>query len=164
MKRQIRSRKLLASYAIVIILAVIAATVDLAGERPSNLGTQNGKLAPCPASPNCVSSQAENLSQSIPPLLYNGTTAEAVRRLKEIVQSMNGTRVVTENANYIHVEFTVPILGFVDDVEFYFDETEHTIHMRSASRTGYWDLGVNRRRLETVARKWAASSGNQEQS
>jgi uncharacterized protein (DUF1499 family) len=146
------------SYAIVIILAVTAAIVDLEGERPNNLGTKNGKLSDCPASPNCISSQAENPSQSITPLTYTGTTAEAARVLREIVGSMNGATIVTEKANYLHVEFKIAILGFVDDVEFYFDEEDHKIQMRSASRTGNWDLGVNRRRLEALTRRWVARS------
>ena len=75
---------------------------------------------------------------------------EAKQRLREIVGSLPRTRLVEEDEVYLHYEFTSLVLRFVDDVEFLFDDETKTIHFRSASRTGYSDFGVNRRRMEEI--------------
>ena len=84
------------------------------------------------------------------PFHYQMSKAEAKQALKEIVRSLPRTRLVEENETYLHYEFTSLLLRFVDDVEFVFDDGTKTIHFRSASRTGYSDLGVNRRRMEEI--------------
>jgi len=120
------------------------------GESPlSNLGVRGNRLAPCPSSPNCVSSQSDEEKHRIDPLRYTSTPAAAWDRLKTVVRGMDRTTPVRETADYLHVEFRT-LLGFVDDVEFYLDERERVIHLRSASRMGYWDLGVNRKRMESI--------------
>jgi uncharacterized protein (DUF1499 family) len=70
--------------------------------------------------------------------------------LKEIVRSLPRTKLVGEDESYLHYEFTSLLFRFVDDVEFLFDDDTKTVHFRSASRTGYGDLGVNRKRMEQV--------------
>ena len=107
-------------------------------------------LAPCPSSPNCVSTQAQDEGHTIAPILYRKSRAEAKEALKEIVHSLPRTKLVEEDESYLHYEFTSLLLRFVDDVEFLFDDESKTIHFRSASRTGYGDLGVNRSRMEQV--------------
>ena len=107
-------------------------------------------LAPCPSSPNCVSTQATDQSHQIMPYRYRHNLATAKDTLKTIVNRLPRTRLVEENDGYLHYEFTSLLLRFVDDVEFVFDEATKTIHFRSASRTGYSDLGVNRRRMEDI--------------
>jgi uncharacterized protein (DUF1499 family) len=72
-----------------------------------------------------------------------------MERLKKVVRGMKRTTVVRETQDYIHVEFRT-FLGFVDDAEFFLDGSQKVIHPRSASRVGYWDLGVNRRRMESI--------------
>ena len=124
-----------------------------AGKRPDNLGVRNGKLTPCPNTPNCVNSQSSDTEHSIEPLTYNSTTAEAMADLKSAIQAMKKTKIITENKNYLYAEFTSAIMGFVDDVEFYLDEDAKLIHVRSASRLGQSDLGVNRKRIETIRTK-----------
>ena len=124
-----------------------------AGKRPDNLGVRNGKLTPCPNTPNCVISQSSDTEHSIEPLTYNSTTAEAMADLKSAIQAMKKTKIITENKNYLYAEFTSAIMGFVDDVEFYLDEGAKVIHVRSASRLGQSDLGVNRKRIETIRTK-----------
>jgi uncharacterized protein (DUF1499 family) len=119
------------------------------GTRPSNLGVKDNQLSPCPSSPNCVSSQSEDEKHKIDPIIFNSTPAEALERLKKVVQGMKRTTLVRETPDYLHVEFRT-LLGFVDDVEFYLDESQNVIHLRSASRIGYWDLGVNRKRMESI--------------
>lgn len=124
-----------------------------AGKRPNNLGVRDGKLLPCPNTPNCVCSQSSDAQHSIEPLTYNSTPSEAMAELKTAIQAMKRTKIITENKNYLYAEFTIPIIGFVDDVEFYLDEEAKVIHVRSASRLGKSDLGVNRRRIETIRTK-----------
>ncbi|MCW5797831.1 MAG: hypothetical protein LZF60_160035 [Nitrospira sp.] len=107
-------------------------------------------LAPCPSSPNCVSTQATDQSRQIAPYRYQQSLAVAKDTLKTIVNRLPRTRLVEEIDGYLHYEFTSFLLRFVDDVEFVFEEATKTIHFRSASRTGYSDLGVNRRRMEEI--------------
>ncbi|MEO7862613.1 MAG: DUF1499 domain-containing protein [Nitrospirales bacterium] len=107
-------------------------------------------LSPCPSSPNCVSTQAQDEGHAIAPFRYCKSRAEAKEALKEVVRSLSRTKLVEENESYLHYEFTSLLLRFVDDVEFLFDDDTKTIHFRSASRTGYGDLGVNRARMEQV--------------
>jgi len=129
------------------LLLIVLLLSACAGKRPVNLGVQSGHLADCPGTPNCVSSQTADESHSIAPFTYSGDKKEAFLRLKKIIESEERTRIITESENYLHVEFTSMIMRFVDDVEFYFPD-EPLIHVRSASRLGYSDLGVNRKRVE----------------
>ena len=108
------------------------------------------QLVPCPSSPNCVSTQAKNGEHAIVPFRYQKTRAEATEALKAIIRSLPRTKLVEEDETYLHYEFTSFLLRFVDDVEFLFEDETKTIHFRSASRTGYGDLGVNRRRMEDI--------------
>ena len=107
-------------------------------------------LAPCPSSPNCVSTQAPDKGHAITPFRYRKSRAEAKEALKKVIRSLPRTKLVEEDESYLHYEFTSLLLRFVDDVEFLFDDETKTIHFRSASRTGYGDLGVNRTRMEQV--------------
>ncbi len=117
---------------------------------PDNLGLKNQLLSPCPGTPNCVSSQEKKSQHRIQPINFDGSLELAKQRLYRVINSMRGTRIITQEDVYWHVEFTTQLLRFIDDVEFYFDESQSLIHVRSASRQGYWDLGVNRRRVETI--------------
>ena len=117
---------------------------------PNNLGLNNQLLSPCPRTPNCVSSQEKNSQHSIQPITFEGSLELAKERLHRVINSIRGTRILTQDDLYWHVEFTTQLLRFFDDVEFYFDGSQSLIHVRSASRQGYWDLGVNRRRVETI--------------
>jgi uncharacterized protein (DUF1499 family) len=128
--------------------------------RPLNLGITDGKLSPCPDSPNCVSSQSSDKRHFIEPVLYEGTEQTAMERLIEVIQGMKRCRIVTMEDHYIHAEFTSAFFRFVDDVEFYFDSEAKIIHMRSASRIGYSDFGVNRQRMEKVRSLFNDSASN----
>ena len=118
------------------------------GKRPTNLGVRDGKLAPCPGSPNCVSSRATDATHAIEPLKFTGDPAAAMQRLRTIIEKMPRARIIESRADYLYAEFETALLGFVDDVEFQADNT--AIHARSASRLGYSDLGVNRKRIEAI--------------
>lgn len=115
------------------------------------LGHKNGQLTECPNSPNCVSSQATDKGHAITALNFAGTVSEAKAKLIEIIQQEKRTRIVTNNEDYIHAEFVSLIFRFVDDIEFYLHQDspqQTTIDVRSASRVGRSDLGVNRKRVE----------------
>nr|WP_228040925.1 DUF1499 domain-containing protein [Nodosilinea sp. LEGE 07088] len=124
---------------------------NLAGDRPTNLGVKAGQLAPCPDSPNCVVSQGtEAAEHAIAPLTYSGESAQVMVKLTEIVKAMPRTTIVEATDNYLYAEFASKLMGFVDDVEFYLDPAESVIQVRSASRLGKSDLGVNRQRVEAI--------------
>ena len=125
-------------------------TSGCSAPRPNNLGLKNNLLLSCPKSPNCVLSQASDQKHQIHPIHYTSSVEIAKERLNQVILSMIDTRIITQNKVYWHVEFTTRWLRFIDDVEFYFPESEALIHLRSASRSGYWDLGVNRKRVEEI--------------
>ncbi|MCG3777119.1 MAG: hypothetical protein JW395_3995 [Nitrospira sp.] len=108
------------------------------------------QLPSCPSSPNCVSTQAQDEGHAIEPIRYRKSRAEAKEALKEVIRSMPRTKLVEEDETYLHYEITSLLFRFVDDVEYLFEDETKTIHFRSASRTGYGDLGVNRKRMEQV--------------
>jgi len=122
--------------------------------RPADLGTHDGKLAPCPSSPNCVSSQSTDDAHRIAPLTYSGRAADAMKKLTAIIQAFPRTSVITVSDSYLHAEVTSAIFRFVDDLEFLVDDAAKVIHVRSASRMGYSDLGVNRKRVEQIRLRW----------
>ena len=110
----------------------------------------NNVLSPCPDTPNCVSSESDDSRRSIESLHYRDSSEEAFEKLKHVVLSLPRTRLIEEEGNYLHFEFRSRLFGFVDDVEFFRRENDKAIEARSASRTGYWDFGVNRRRMEKI--------------
>ena len=124
------------------------------GAVPSNLGVRDGRLSPCPDSPNCVSSQSTDPDHGVLPITYASTAVEAFADLKIILGQMKRVRIVKESPTYLHVTFTSFLFRFVDDVEFALDDVEKLIHIRSASRTGKNDLGVNRKRVEKIRELW----------
>ena len=109
-------------------------------------------LRPCPSSPNCVSTLALDDGHMIAPFRYRKSRAEAKEALKEAIRSLPRVSLVEEDESYLHYEFTSLLFRFVDDVEFLLDDDAKIIHFRSASRTGYGDFGVNRRRMEDIRR------------
>lgn len=125
-----------------------------AGEQPKNLAPRDGFLAPCPSSPNCVSSRAEDRRHRIDPLCFSGQPSDALARLRKVLTERPDTTVMADDGRYLRVEFRTR-LGFVDDGEFLLDPDRRCIHLRSASRLGYSDLGKNRVRMEEIRRRFA---------
>lgn len=121
-----------------------------AGSPPADLGARDGRLVACPAKPNCVSSQADDDAHRIAPLAYRSGAAEAMERVARVVSAQPGATIVTRRDLYLYATFQTPLMGFVDDVEFVADPARGVIDVRSASRLGYSDLGVNRKRIEAV--------------
>ena len=139
-----------------LIPALSMFALGCSGARPPGLGVKDGKLAPCPASPNCVSSQSSDAEHALAPLPFSGTVREAHAKLKQVLLGMKRARIITETDTYIHAEFTSLVFRFVDDVEFLIDGNGKVVHVRSASRMGQSDLGVNRKRVEDIRARWKA--------
>jgi uncharacterized protein (DUF1499 family) len=146
------------------LVAVVALTLGgcalglFAGTPPANLGVKGGRLAACPGSPNCVSSQADPADGThyIAPIAFKGDGRAAWRALRETVAASERVKIVGEQDGYLRAEFATKFLGFVDDVEFVLDAPARVIHVRSASRLGYRDFGVNRARIEALRTRLAA--------
>jgi len=122
--------------------------------RASSGGNGNTALKACPDSPNCVSTQATDEGHRMDPIEYRGTLDQARQKLLAVIASMKRARVAEERGEYIHAIFTSLIFRFKDDVEFIFDDQNKLIHFRSASRVGYSDLGVNRKRMDEIRRRF----------
>lgn len=131
-----------------------------AGKPPANLGAKKGRLAPCPRSPNCVTSQGDPADRAhyIAPIAFKGDPGAAWRALRETVAASERVKIVDEREGYLRTEFATKVIGFVDDVEFLLDAPARAIHVRSASRLGYRDFGVNRARVEALRARLAARS------
>ncbi len=126
------------------------------GDRPNTLGVVENHLQACPDSPNCVSSQSLDSEHTIAPIQFEGNNRRAIQALKHAIDDSERAEVIKASDNYIYAEFTSKLMGFVDDLEFYINESESSIEVRSASRMGESDLGVNRQRVETLRQKfWA---------
>jgi uncharacterized protein (DUF1499 family) len=108
------------------------------------------KITPCTSRPNCVSSIDRGRKHFIEPLRFTGSAEDARHCLLEALSELKRTRVVISEEYYLHAESVSAIMRFVDDVEFFIDDHKKIIHVKSASRVGYSDLGVNRRRIEKI--------------
>jgi uncharacterized protein (DUF1499 family) len=147
-----------------LVLGVIAAialhTATTKGDsvfswkRPENLGVRDGRLPPCRRTPNCVSSQADPADPEhyIAPIAFRGGADQAIAAVRAAVEGMPDTRVIRSEPGYLYAEFRTRVMRFVDDVEFASDPAAAVIHVRSASRLGRRDFGVNRERVEALRR------------
>jgi uncharacterized protein (DUF1499 family) len=133
------------------ILCLVLLVCACAGERPTNLGVINGTLAACPDSPNCVSSQTGNERHRIEPFATGDDPDASFRGLVEIVRHRPDATVIDSTDTYLRVELHTTL--FTDDAEFLLDRDRRLIQLRSASRLGYSDLGLNRRRIEEIRRQ-----------
>ena len=131
---------------LVILITIVLSTVSCS--RKPQLGLSHNQLLPCPSTPNCVCSEYPVQSVFAPPLTFTGHPDESWQRARKTITAMGG-RIVEDNNYYLHTVFTSRFFRFVDDLELRLVETAGVIHFRSASRFGYSDLGVNRKRIET---------------
>lgn len=151
---------------VVLPLALLAAGQAglLRGQMPSDLGARDGRLKPPSRTENSVSSQAALHSGAgadyarIEPIRYRGEGATALTRIGVIVLKMPGARILQSGPDYLYVQFETRWLKFVDDTEFLVVPAESAIHVRSASRLGRRDFGVNRARIESIRN--AVNAGN----
>jgi len=135
------------------IFAAIALVLFLQNSRvPADLGVRAGLLAPLPASPNAVSSQTDRKNRQVPPLPFIGDLQQTRQTLLQVIESYPGkVQLISATDTYIHCVFSTAWLRFKDDVEFFLDAESKVIHFRSASRSGISDMGMNRKRYETLA-------------
>ena len=145
--------KTLLKICIIIISSIIISCV---GKTPTTIGL----FSDCPNKPNCVSTKNSNSKNYIEPIRYAGSRVEAKKILFLTLETFKDFRVKNEKDKFIYVEFFSEVFGFVDDVEFYFNKPG-VIEFRSASRIGYSDLGVNRKRMEAIRRKFNDLSNNE---
>lgn len=138
------------------LLQGVACSAGASGTRAN--ATAPTKLAPCPSSPNCVSSQAKDTAHRVKPIPFDGDPGEAMQRLRGVIEAMPRTRIIAAGKDSLRAEFSSRIFGFVDDVDAIADAARRVIDIRSASRTGYSDLGANRRRVEAIREAFARTA------
>ena len=149
---------------LLIVVALAAGQLGLVqGTPPTDLGVRDGKLKPPSMTENSVTSQAalypdhpQRKYADIAPLALKGDGPATLAKIKAIVESMDGAKVIKSEPGYLYAQFTSKLMKFVDDVEFWFDPAAKAIQVRSASRVGRGDLGVNRKRIEAVRSALAA--------
>lgn len=120
------------------------------GSRPANLGIRESRLAPCPASPNCVSSDEAAGAHHVAALALAQPPEQAWRAARAAVRRLARTTIISESDHYLHAECASAVFGFIDDLELHFRPAQNIIAVRSAARVGYSDFGVNRRRVEQL--------------
>lgn len=155
---------LLVCLALLMAAAVAIQSGILGGSRPADIGVSNGRLKPPSPTRNSVSSQAA-LYPDHPQLAYadikplplkHGSATVSLQLLAAVLQSMPGIRVVEQRTDYLHAEAQTPWLKFVDDLEFWANPAPGVIELRSASRLGREDFGVNRERIEAIRTAYLA--------
>lgn len=147
-----------------LVLLVAAQLGALRGKPPDDLGVRDGRLKRPSFTPNSVSSQAElhpdhpmREYARIAPLPAPGGAAAAMQRLRRVIEAMPGARVAEQHDDYLYAQFETRLLRFVDDAEFWVDPATGVIHVRSASRIGRKDFGVNRARIEAIRARLQAT-------
>jgi len=139
-------------------LAALALLAGCAGDRPGDLGVRDGRLSPCRPTPNCVASQTDRAADPghhVAPLAIRDDPEAAWAGLVAAVRAAPRTHIVTERSGYLHAEYASRVFGFVDDLELQLDLSAQIVHVRSASRIGYSDFGVNRARIEALRTRLA---------
>lgn len=143
-----------------LLIGLISTSIFLtacSGSRPTNIGVSEGKLSPCPESPNCVNSRANNSVHTIKAIHFKKpiSQSEAIQAVKTALLTLPNIEIIKQTNTYIYAEATSKIMRFVDDVEFLFPNEDYIqeVHVRSASRMGYRDFDVNRERIESVRAK-----------
>lgn len=139
---------------LIVLTGVIVAWGFWTNIRRPELGIVSGALLPCSSLPNCVSSDATDESHFIAPL---PAKKEALKKIAAILKNDPNVTIVEESAEYLHAEASSPVFGFKDDLEFYYPPGAPVIHLRSSARVGYYDLGVNRARLEKIREDYLAN-------
>ena len=120
------------------------------GTRPADLGIKDGRLAACPSTPNCVSSDAADSAHAIAAFQLVAPPADAWRTLRAALDSLPRTKIIIVSDDYLHAECSSAVFGFVDDLELHLRPLQNSIAVRSAARLGHSDFGVNRKRVENL--------------
>jgi uncharacterized protein (DUF1499 family) len=155
---------LIAVLLLLLLLAIVAGQLGaFSGSQPADLGVNNGRLKPPAGTPNSVTSQAalypdhpQAARAAIDPLRFSGDGKAAMRRLAGLLRGMERTALITDAPDYLYAQCTTRLMRFTDDVEFSLDAPAGVIHVRSASRVGHGDRGVNRARVEAIRNRFNA--------
>ncbi|MFN0197631.1 MAG: DUF1499 domain-containing protein [Planctomycetaceae bacterium] len=147
---------IVAGIVVAIVVLMILALWSRRAQAPRSAPLSN-RLPDCPATPNCVCSQATREAQFIRPFDFRGDADSSLQKMLDVLEDNPAAQVVTREKRYLHVEFRSPTFGFTDDVEFLIDDTARVIQVRSASRIGYSDRGANRRRIENLRELYEAA-------
>jgi uncharacterized protein (DUF1499 family) len=145
-------------YLLILAVAILAALFGLArmsARTPDRLGPVDGRLMGCPGPDNCVSSEAEAPDRRVAPLAASGPVDEVMARLAAVIGTMEGAKVAEVRGNYLRAVFTSRLWRFRDDLECLYDPRAGRIEVRSASRVGYSDFGVNRKRVKRLRERLA---------
>ena len=141
---------------LIAALGILAPVLFACSTPHARQGPASPALLPvCPDSPNCVSSQAKDSRRRVDPIRFTGPSGSAWSRLRRVIEGMKRARITDGTDGYLHVEVRSAVFGFVDDVEFLMDAGGSRIDVRSASRTGHYDFGANRRRVEEIRARFA---------
>ena len=157
-------------WAVIVLLVVVLGAIG-AGQAglfrssaPNDLGVRGGRLKPPSNTDNSVTSQAalyphhpQRTYSDVAPLPLHGDGPASIAKIKSVVAAMDGAQVVNSDSDYLYAQYTTRLMKFVDDVEFWYDPTARVVQVRSASRVGKGDMGVNRKRIEAVRAALAAA-------
>jgi len=144
-----------------VLMYLLLAILSMQSNEASS--AQSGRLAACPDTPNCVSSISSDKKHFIAPLLYTGSRTRAWQVLISTVLSLPRSKLTEQSGKYLHFELSSIIFRFTDDVEMMLDPEKKEIQIRSGSRTGYSDFGVNRRRVETIRKLFMRNLGQEQE-
>jgi uncharacterized protein (DUF1499 family) len=144
--------------ALAVVAVLLAARVGaFSGKAPANIGVRDGKLKPPAKTPNSVTSQADLWPDAprkdearIAPIALQGDGKATIAKIAKVIEDLPGSHIVERRDDYLYAQFTTPLMRFVDDVEFWFDPAAGVVQVRSASRVGRKDFGVNRARIESI--------------
>jgi uncharacterized protein (DUF1499 family) len=130
-------------------LCLLFVALSILSRKHPEIGIVEDRLKPCPERPNCVCSEEKGKPSSVSPFVFVGNSNSAWASLKQIIKESGGA-IEEEKSGYLWATFRSRIFRFFDDLELRLDRKNSVIHVRSASRVGYSDLGLNRKRVETL--------------
>lgn len=144
--------------ALAVVALLLAARVGVfSGKPPADIGVRDGKLKPPAKTPNSVSSQADLWPDAprkdearIAPIALHGDGKATIDKIAKVIEDLPGSQLVEQRDDYLYARFTTSLMRFVDDVEFWYDPAAGVVQVRSASRVGQKDFGVNRARIENI--------------
>ena len=142
---------------VILSIAFAAAVWGCSGNQVENHMRQHDPIAGCPRRPNCVSSESQDPKRTVAPMHIAGDAAAVWAAIQQVVRRLPRSTIVKSTDRYVHATLKSSLFGFVDDLELKLDPQTKTIHIRSASRNGYFDLGVNRRRVEYLRKQLKAA-------
>lgn len=141
---------------VIVIVGLNAIRLIVQNNTTPSLGVTQGQFTPLVKRPNNVSTQTDDVSKQVNTLTFKDTQAQTMTALRKAVIAYGGATIIEERDDYLYVVFSTSLMRFKDDVEFWLDTPKKEVHFRSASRAGYSDMGLNRKRYEALAEHYRA--------